>query len=232
MPRRWRRISRARFPRQQLPGALAAWLHQRTDGNPLFLVTLVQALLDQGVLHEHGGVLDGAGRAGHARREVPASLSQVLDQQITRLAPALQRVLEVASVAGVEFTAAAVAAGLEAAAEVVEAHCDALVTQQLLRPLGVTTWPNGTVTTRYAFRHALVSAGGLRPAGSGRSGCGCIGASGRGSKRRMERRPGRSPPYWRTTSPGAPMPRGRCTISTGLRRKRPSAMPSVRSSLS
>ena len=31
--------------------------------------------------------------------DVPASLRQVLDQQITRLAPALQRVMEVASVA-------------------------------------------------------------------------------------------------------------------------------------
>ena len=44
-----------RFPRQQFPDTLAAWLQQRTDGNPLFLVTLVQALLEQGVLHEHEG---------------------------------------------------------------------------------------------------------------------------------------------------------------------------------
>jgi predicted ATPase len=86
---------------------------------------------------------------------VPDSLRQVLEQQITRLAPALQRIVEVASVAGVEFAAAAVAAGLEAGVEGVEEDCEALVTQQLLRPLGVTTWPNGTVATRYAFRHAL-----------------------------------------------------------------------------
>ena len=39
----------ARFPRHQFPGTLAPWLHQRTDGNPLFLVTLVQAFLAQGV---------------------------------------------------------------------------------------------------------------------------------------------------------------------------------------
>ena len=63
--------------------------------------------------------------------------------------------LEVASVAGVEFVAAAVAAGLEADAAAVEEHCEALVEQQLLHPLGVTTWPNGTVATRYAFVHAL-----------------------------------------------------------------------------
>ena len=45
---------------------------------------------------------------------MPESLRQVLEQQITRLAPERQQVLEVASVAGVEFVAAAVAAGLEA----------------------------------------------------------------------------------------------------------------------
>ena len=37
----------------------------------------------------------------------------------------------------------------------VEEHCETLVGQQLLRPLGVTTWPNGTVAARYAFVHAL-----------------------------------------------------------------------------
>ena len=34
-------------------------------------------------------------------------------------------------------------------------HCEALVAQHLLHPRGVTTWPNGTVATRYAFWHAL-----------------------------------------------------------------------------
>jgi DNA-binding winged helix-turn-helix (wHTH) protein len=144
-----------RFPRQQFPTTLAAWLQQRTDGNPLFLVTLVQALLEQGVLHaqEEGWTVQAD--LATLAEAVPDTLRQVLDQQITRLAPALQRVVEVASVAGVEFTAAAVATGLDAQADVVEEHCDALVAQQFLRPLGATTWPNGTVATRYTFRHGL-----------------------------------------------------------------------------
>jgi DNA-binding winged helix-turn-helix (wHTH) protein/predicted ATPase len=145
----------ARFPHQQFPGALATWLHQRTDGNPLFLVTLVQALIEQGLLDEHQGCWTVQAELAMLAGYMPASLRQVLEQHITRLTPALQAVLEVASVAGVEFTAAAVAAGLETATERVEAHCDALVTQQLLRPLGVVTWPNGTVAARYAFQHAL-----------------------------------------------------------------------------
>src|SRR5262249_10521735 len=38
----------------------------------------------------------------------------------------------------------------------VEAHCEALVHRgQVLRALGVVEWPDGTVTARYAFQHAL-----------------------------------------------------------------------------
>jgi predicted ATPase len=107
----------ARFPQQQFPAALAPWLQQRTDGQPLFLVTLVQAFVAQGVLHTHDGRWTVQGSIDTLTLEVPESLRQMLEQQITRLSLEGQRVLEVASVAGVEFVAAAVAAGLEADAE-------------------------------------------------------------------------------------------------------------------
>jgi predicted ATPase len=42
---------------------------------------------------------------------MPDDLRQLIDQQVDRLAPAAQRLLEVASVAGVEFSTTAVAAG-------------------------------------------------------------------------------------------------------------------------
>ena len=144
-----------RFPRQQFPVALAPWLHQRTDGQPLFLVTLVQALVEWGVLHAHDGCWTVQEELDTLALNVPESLRQLLERQITHLPSEAQRVLEVASVAGVEFVAAAVAAGLEADAITVEEHCETLVGQQLLRPLGVTTWPNGMVAARYAFVHAL-----------------------------------------------------------------------------
>jgi DNA-binding winged helix-turn-helix (wHTH) protein/tetratricopeptide (TPR) repeat protein len=145
----------ARFPQQQLPTTLAPWLHQRTDGHPLFLVTLVQALVERGVLHEHDGCWTMQGKTEDITLEVPENLRQLLEQQVTRLPLEAQRVLEVGSVAGVEFVAAGVAAGLEADANTVEEHCEALVKRELLHPVGVTTWPNGTVTTRYAFVHTL-----------------------------------------------------------------------------
>ena len=125
------------------------------DGQPLFLVTLVQALVERGVLYEHDRYWTAPEGLDALTLKVPESLRQLLEQQITRLAPEAQRVLEVASVASVEFGAAAVAAALETDGTTVEEACEALVAQQMLRFLEVTTWPDGTITTRYAFVHAL-----------------------------------------------------------------------------
>ena len=142
-------------PQHQFPTTLAPWLHQRTDGNPLFLVTLVQTLVERDILHAADGCWTLPGGLEALAREVPESLRRMLEQQITRLPPASRHVLEVASAAGVEFVTSAVAASLGADAAAVEERCEALVEQQILHPLGATTWPNGTVATRYAFQHAL-----------------------------------------------------------------------------
>src|SRR5262249_57809866 len=100
----------ARFPQQQSRAALAPWLHQRTDGQPLFLVTLVQAFVERGVLREQDGRWTVQGDIEDLAREMPESLRQGLTQQITRLPPEGQQVLEVASGGGGEGVAAAVGA--------------------------------------------------------------------------------------------------------------------------
>jgi DNA-binding winged helix-turn-helix (wHTH) protein/tetratricopeptide (TPR) repeat protein len=158
----------ARFPQQRFSTPLGPWLHQRTDGHPLFLVTLVQVLVERGVLHSQHGCWTLQGKIEDMAVEVPESLRQLLEQHLTRLPLEAQRVLEVASVAGVEFVAAGVAAGLAADTTTVEEHCEALVERQLLHPVGVTTWPDGTVTAGYAFVHALYQQAVYERLGAGR----------------------------------------------------------------
>ena len=64
--------------------------------------------------------------------------------------------LEAASMAGVEFSAAAVAAGLGTEVEQIEEWCEGLARRQLfLRPTEVAMWPDGTVAAHYGFLHAL-----------------------------------------------------------------------------
>src|SRR4030095_11402579 len=65
-----------------------------------------------------------------------------------------------ASVAGVEFSAAAVAAGVNLEEIDVEERCAALARrEQFLRARGTAVWPDGTVAARYGFIHAVYQEG-------------------------------------------------------------------------
>jgi predicted ATPase len=87
---------------------------------------------------------------------VPPSIRHLLEHQVAQLAPTDQALLATASVAGVEFAVAAVAAGSQQTEEDVEARCDAMARQShLVQARGTAVWPDGTVTARYGFRHAL-----------------------------------------------------------------------------
>src|SRR5262249_53810585 len=77
-------------------------------------------------------------------------------KQSKRLLPTEQRILQAASVAGMEFSAAAVAAALETDVAEVEEWCAGLAAQQhFLRRLGISHWPDGTEAERYGFLHGL-----------------------------------------------------------------------------
>jgi DNA-binding winged helix-turn-helix (wHTH) protein/tetratricopeptide (TPR) repeat protein len=146
---------------RRLPGlprvdALARLVHRHTEGNPLFMVTLVEAWLTQGMLREQDGAWGLQVGMEALHDQVPDSLRQMIDGQLDRLSAAEQRVLEAASVAGVEFAAAAVAAGLGQAVERVDEACAVLVRRgQWLRAIGEQSWPDGTVAGGYRFGHAL-----------------------------------------------------------------------------
>jgi predicted ATPase len=145
-----------RFGGTRLAAALARVVHQRTRGNPLFLVAIVDELVRQQVVTE---AADGwAVRAGvdTITAILPAHLRALIELQLAQCSPEDQTLLAAASVAGVEFATAAVAAALERADEAIEARCAALAHQgQFLQAHGQAAWPDGTVTGGYGFRHAL-----------------------------------------------------------------------------
>jgi predicted ATPase len=143
------------FPQHALPTALVPWLLAHTDGNPLLLVTTVSALVEHGILAERAGSWRLQRPLATVALGVPEGVRPLLEQQIERLPAVLQQVLEVASVAGVTFAVAAVAAGLEASTAQIEPPCEALARYQLVQPVGLAHWPDGTITTHYTFTHAL-----------------------------------------------------------------------------
>jgi tetratricopeptide (TPR) repeat protein len=135
---------------------LARVIYQRTDGNPLFMVNVADYLVTQSVIAQVEGRWELKGGLEEVEVGVPESLRHMIAKQIERLSPEDQRVLEVGSVAGMEFSAAAVAAGIEAEVVQVEERCEGLVRrEQLLWSKGMEEWPDETVAARYGFLHAL-----------------------------------------------------------------------------
>ena len=162
----------ARFPGGDLPAALARRLHQRTDGHPLFLVHLVDDLIEQGaVVKDHAGgrwqlagMFGGGGGGGAAGgawlavldKQIPRTVRAMIEAQIERLGRPAQQALEAAAVAGVEFSAADVAAGLGGDVVQAEQVCEELQHRhRFLQERGLDEWPDGTVATQYRFVHEL-----------------------------------------------------------------------------
>ena len=139
----------------QIPG-LAAAIHRHTDGNPLFMVNVVDYLVAEGQLVCDDGRWRLDGRIEDLQLRVPEGVRQLVERQIDRLDERDRQLLGAASVIGIELSATALADALEADPVEIEERCDRLVElRQFLRHTGASTLADGTVTARYAFIHAV-----------------------------------------------------------------------------
>jgi predicted ATPase/DNA-binding winged helix-turn-helix (wHTH) protein len=134
---------------------LVAFLHDHTDGHPLFLVTIVEHLVQQRLLVRSAGQWTLRAGVEASVAHLPEEVRQLLRRRVDLLPAAERQVLEVASVVGPAFAAAAVAAGTQSTVAAVDAVCDGLVEQHFLADTGVTVWPDGTRGGGYRFHHPL-----------------------------------------------------------------------------
>ena len=147
-----RAVLERRLDGAEVPEELARFVHQRTDGVPLFVTQLAQAWTDSGVLRRTGS------RWELVRRDAdpPDDLRRLIELQLQRLDADDLGMLEAAAVSGVEFPAAAAAAGAAATTEEVERRLAALARHGgVLRAAGPVDWPDGTVSAGFAFAHDL-----------------------------------------------------------------------------
>ena len=145
-----------RFPGHQLPARFRRTIYQRTEGNPLFMVNLVEYLVDQKMIVEEKGSWNLRVELTDVEKGVPSNLRQLIEKQIERLDPDQQMVLEAASVAGMECSSIAIAAGLDMPVALVERCCEELAGRhQFLSPAWLVDLPDGTVTPRHRFIHVL-----------------------------------------------------------------------------
>jgi DNA-binding winged helix-turn-helix (wHTH) protein len=140
---------------EPMPG-LADAILERTAGNPLFVVSLVDHMIDRQWLAAAGDSYSLTVAPSTIQAEVPEGVREMIEQQIETLPAAEARLLESASVAGEEFSAAAVAAALGSATPDVEALLREEARRgRFLRALGAAELAHGVLSERYAFAHSL-----------------------------------------------------------------------------
>jgi predicted ATPase/DNA-binding SARP family transcriptional activator/pimeloyl-ACP methyl ester carboxylesterase/tRNA A-37 threonylcarbamoyl transferase component Bud32 len=148
-----------RFTGLALPPGLATLLHQRTGGNPLFMHNVVDSWLAQEAVVPSDGKLLLQVELNRLAVGVPESLRAMIEQQLSQLQPEEAEILAAAAVAGMEFSAALVAAATSLAARSVEAVCSVLARRgAFLQPGDIVSWADGTVSAAFSFSHQLYQA--------------------------------------------------------------------------
>lgn len=135
------RYLQQQFPARNIPTSWAELLHDRTGGLAFFLVQLVETLK----MHSPNEL------TMNLPNNLPEGVEQLLTHQFEQLTPEQQQTLVAASVAGMTFSAQAVATALNGDPNAIESHCEHLATvnQFVFFLAGI------DASERYGFRHAF-----------------------------------------------------------------------------
>jgi DNA-binding winged helix-turn-helix (wHTH) protein/predicted ATPase len=145
-----------RFSGSSFEPALAGLVHERTGGNPLFMVALVDHLLAREAIVTRDGHWKAAEGLLAELAGVPEELRLLIEQQLAHLGAPDRELLEAASLVGIAFSASVAAAGADGDTTAAERRCERLaLTGSLIHHAGIAECPDGSVAGRYAFRHGL-----------------------------------------------------------------------------
>ena len=145
-----------RFPGCEFPDEVIATLHRRTEGNPLFLSSVVESWIDKGMLVETDRGFRLENRGPGTYEAIPDNLRALIHEQCSRLDERQRGLLAAGSVAGPKFSAALVEAMRPEDCELCEQALTALAEEIgfIVRD-GDAAWPDGTIASQFRFRHTL-----------------------------------------------------------------------------
>lgn len=145
-----------RFGDRNLADSVGEEVFHRTQGQPLFLVSMIDFWVADGAIREFDGGWRVESEDAVFTRAMPRDLRLMITRQIDRLVAEDQHLLEIASAAGAEFSAAIVAGALGRDTLEVERIFDLIARNgHILVAAGTALWPDGTVSGCFAFKHAL-----------------------------------------------------------------------------
>ncbi|MCH7748721.1 MAG: hypothetical protein IH939_11560 [Acidobacteria bacterium] len=146
----------ARFAPNDFANELTGLIQRKTDGHPLFATLLIQWLLERGhiVRSSDGWTLPHAVTDEHV--EAPQGVRSIIRTKLEALDDDDQRALQYASVEGEEFQSSVLAHLLDVDDVELEERLARLdKVHRLIKTVAEEELPDGTLTTRYRFSHAL-----------------------------------------------------------------------------
>ncbi|HVQ30707.1 MAG TPA: AAA family ATPase, partial [Vicinamibacteria bacterium] len=146
----------ARFPGHRFPTGLATFVHGRTEGQPLFVVSVVDLLAAGGDIAPVDGAPTLVRPLSGRDHDVPESLRDMIRRKVEMLAEPDRTALQAASVIGRDFLSTVLASLIEADEEALEERLLRLHRMHgLVESRGEEDLPDGSLATRYRFTHAL-----------------------------------------------------------------------------
>jgi tetratricopeptide (TPR) repeat protein len=144
------------FPEHAFPTGFAELIHERTEGNPLFMAEVLRDLRRRQVVQQRDGrwVLTEALSA--IARELPESVRSLILRKMEALDDGDRRLLGAAGVQGMDFDSAVVASALQLAEEDVEDRLERLEREHaLVRFVEEFDGPDRLLSLRYRFAHHI-----------------------------------------------------------------------------
>ena len=146
----------ARFNPNDFVGPLTDVIERKTDGHPLFATSLIQLLLERGDLVQCDGRWTLDGSLSDDDIETPQGVRSIISKKLDALDEDARRALQYASVGGEEFLSTVLARLLGIDDLELEERLDRLdKVDRLIDTVGEEELPDGELTIRYRFCHAL-----------------------------------------------------------------------------
>jgi hypothetical protein len=143
-------------PASRPPPGLSALVHRHSEGNPLFMVAALEHMAKRSLLTRVDGRWQLQVPLEQIEFEVPEDLRHMIDARLEPLSAQEQSALELASIAGVAFSASVIGAPAQFDSHSMEDLYEELSRRHhIVKWAGTQSLPDGSMTERYEFVHAL-----------------------------------------------------------------------------
>ena len=144
------------YEAHSFPKELARITFERAEGNPLFMADFLRDLECRGTLRSSGGRWVFVGSLEEVRASLPDSIRELVTQKLSQIGERGRGLLALMAIAGDELESTVLATAAEISRAAVEnALTELQRVHRVLAFVGEGELPDGSVSRRYRFAHAL-----------------------------------------------------------------------------